>query len=190
MISPRAVVEFWFSDRAMPLWFERDRAFDEDIRERFGAAVHAAQMGGMEEWRATPEGTLALLILLDQMGRNIHRGEAKAFLGDSRALAVARDAIAKGFDRQFGFQRRRFIYLPFEHSEAMDDQDLAVRLFTDLIDDCAPEDRADAETQLDYVHRHRVIIKRFGRYPHRNAALGRETTEAEAEFLKGPNSSF
>lgn len=190
MIDPRTVVDFWFCDRARPLWFEKDRAFDEEIRARFGAAVHAAQMGGMDEWQATPEGTLALLILLDQMGRNIHRGEAKAFLGDLRALAVARTAIAKGFDRHFGFQRCRFIYLPFEHSEAMEDQELAVQLFTTLMNNCAPEDKRDAEEQLDYVHRHRVIIQRFGRYPHRNAALGRETTEAEAEFLKGPNSTF
>ena len=190
MSNPRAVVDFWFSDRAKPLWFEKDAAFDEEIRARFGAAVHAAQMGGMEEWQATPEGTLAILILLDQMGRNIYRGEAKAFLGDLRALAIARAAIAKGFDRQFGFQRRRFIYLPFEHSEAMEDQDLAVQLFTLLMNDCDPADRQGAEEQLDYVHRHRVIIQRFGRYPHRNAALGRETTAAEAEFLKGPNSSF
>jgi uncharacterized protein (DUF924 family) len=184
------VVEFWFSDRAKPLWFERDGGFDEEIRERFGAAVHAAQMGGMEEWRATPEGTLALILLLDQMARNIYRGEAKAFLGHRRALALSRDAIAKGYDRYFDFQRRRFIYLPFEHDETMEEQDFAIRLFTALLEDCPPENRQEAEDQLDYAHRHRAIIQRFGRYPHRNAALGRETTEAEAEFLKGPNSSF
>lgn len=190
MGNPRAVVEFWFSERARPLWFEKDPAFDDEIRARFAAAVHDAQMGGMEEWQATPEGTLALLILLDQMGRNIHRGEAKAFLGDRRALAVADAAIAKGFDRGFGFQRRRFFYLPLEHSEAIADLDRSIELFTAALNDCAPEDRRDAEEQLDYAHRHRVIIRRFGRYPHRNAALGRETTEAEADFLKGPNSSF
>lgn len=189
-MNPRAVVEFWFSERARPLWFEKDRDFDAEIRARFGAAVHAAQTGGMEEWRETPEGALALLILLDQMGRNIYRGEAKAFLGDPRAMAVAIDAIAKGYDRRFGFDRRRFFYLPFEHSESLADQDLSIRYFTALVEACDPADRPRAEEQLDYAHRHRVIIQRFGRYPHRNAALGRQTTEAEADFLKGPNSSF
>lgn len=190
MTDPRTVVEFWFADRARALWFEKDRDFDAEIRRRFAAAVHAAQCGGMEEWRATPSGTLALVLLLDQMARNIYRGEAKAFLGDPRALAIARETIARGIDRGFGFQERRFLYVPFEHSESLADQDRAIELFTDLMNGCDPAFRQEAEEQLDYAHRHRVIIQRFGRYPHRNAALGRETTAAEAEFLKGPNSSF
>lgn len=189
-VDPRMVVDFWFSERARSLWFEKDREFDAEIAARFDAAVHAAQMGGMEEWLATPDGTLAVLILLDQMARNIHRGEAKAFLGDRRAVAIARDAIGRGDDRRFPFPKRRFFYLPFEHSEAMADQYLSIRCFTALVEDCAPEHRKEAEEQLDYAHRHRVIIERFGRYPHRNAALGRETTAAEADFLNGPNSSF
>jgi uncharacterized protein (DUF924 family) len=190
MTDPRAVVEFWFADRARTLWFERDRDFDADIRQRFADAVHAAQLGGLEDWRATPQGTLALVLLLDQMARNIHRGEAKAFLGDPRALAISRETIARGQDRGFGFQERRFLYLPFAHSEAIADQDRAIELFTDLMNGCEAAFRREAEKQLDYAHRHRAIILRFGRYPHRNAALGRETTAAEAEFLKGPNSSF
>ena len=143
MVDPRAVVEFWFSERARSLWFEKDQDFDTEIATRFGAAVHEAQIGGMEEWLATPDGTLAVLILIDQMARNIHRGEAKAFLGDRRAVVIARDAIARGIDGRFAFPKRRFFYLPFEHSEAMADQDLSIRCFTALVEDCAPEHRSE-----------------------------------------------
>ncbi|WP_374380010.1 DUF924 family protein [Dongia sp.] len=190
MTDPRAVLDFWFSARSQPLWFEKDRAFDEEIRHRFGAAVHEAQMGGFEGWSESPTGCLALLILLDQMSRNIYRDEAKAFLGDVRARAVAEKAIARGFDRTFPFQQRRFFYLPFEHAEELAIQDRSIELFTRLRDETDGPDREDAEEQLDYAHRHRDIIKRFGRYPHRNGALGRTSTEDEIDFLKGPGSSF
>lgn len=190
MIDPRAVIEFWFAPHAKALWFEKDRAFDEDIRARFGAAIHEAQMGAFEEWRATPMGTLALLILLDQMSRNIYRGQAKAFLGDARALGIADAALKRGDDKGFDFEQRRFFYLPFEHAEDMVNQERSIQLFTQLYEETPAQDRARAEEQLDYAHRHRDIIKRFGRYPHRNAALGRPSTEAETEFLKGPGSSF
>lgn len=190
MSDPRAILDFWFSPRAEPLWFEKDRAFDEEIRQRFGTAVHEAQMGGFEAWAESPTGSLALLILLDQMSRNIYRGEAKAFLGDARARAVAEKAMARGFDRSFSFRQRRFFYLPFEHAEDMSNQDRAVDLFTRLRDETAGPERDEAEVQLDYAHRHRDIIRRFGRYPHRNEALGRESTEDELAFLKIPGSSF
>ncbi len=190
MSDPRAILDFWFSARARPLWFEKDQAFDAEIGARFGAAIHEAQMGGFEAWSESPSGCLALLILLDQMARNIHRGEAKAYLGDARARAVAEKAIARGFDRTFQFQQRRFFYLPFEHAEDMATQDRSIELFTRLRDETDGPDREDAEEQLDYAHRHRDIIKRFGRYPHRNAALGRLSSEAEEAFLKEPGSSF
>ena len=190
MSNPRAVIEFWYSQRARPLWFEKDTAFDEEIRSRFGADIHAAQLGAFDEWRATPMGTLALLILLDQMSRNIYRGEAKAFLGDVRALGVADAALKRGDDKGFDFEQRRFFYLPFDHAEDMANQERSIQLFTQLYEETPAQDRARAEEQLDYAHRHRDIIKRFGRYPHRNAALGRPSTEAETEFLKGPGSSF
>lgn len=186
MTTPREVLQFWFSERARPLWFEKDRDFDEDIRARFGQAVHAAQLGGFADWRGSPDGALALLLLIDQFARNLYRGTAKAFLGDALARDVAAEAIARGFDKRFAFPDRVFIYLPFEHCETLANQDRYIALLTD----CLREFGDVAAEYLEYAHKHRNIIKRFGRFPHRNAALGRETTEEEAEFLKGPDSSF
>lgn len=188
--TPRAILEFWFSPRARPLWFEKDKAFDEEIRARFGAAIHAAQQGALDSWQQSPEAALALLLLLDQFGRNVYRGQAKAFLGDERARQIADRAIAKGFDRQFDYNRRRFFYLPFEHGESLADQQRAIALFERAVDEVPPQDRDCALEQLDFAHRHRIIIERFGRFPHRNEALGRPSTEAEADFLRGPDSSF
>ncbi len=190
MSDPRTVLDFWFSAHVRALWFEKDRAFDDDIRRRFGAAVHEAQMGGFAGWVESPEGSLALLILIDQMSRNIYRGEAKAFLGDPRARAVADAAIAREFDKGLPIYRRSFFYLPFEHAEDMASQDRAIHLFTRMVESAAPDEKAEAENQLDYAHRHRDIIKRFGRFPHRNEAMGRPSTEDEIAFLKKPGSSF
>ena len=186
MSTPRDILQFWFSENARPLWFEKDAAFDADIRARFGPLVHQAQLGGFEEWRSSPDGTLALLLLLDQFARNIFRGEAKAYLGDARAREVAAEAIARGFDQRYPFPDRVFFYLPFEHCETLANQDRHIA----LMEACVREFGEVAAEFLEYAHRHRAIIQRFGRFPHRNAALGRETTEEEAEFLKGPNSSF
>ena len=186
MGTPREVLQFWFSERARLLWFEKDAAFDEDIRARFGPMVHEAQMGGFEAWRSSPDGALALLLLIDQCARNIHRGTAKAYLGDARAREIAAEAIARGFDQRYPFPDRVFFYLPFEHCETLANQDRYIA----LLQGCVREFGEIATDYLEYAHRHRNIIKRFGRFPHRNEALGRETTEEEAEFLKGPNSSF
>lgn len=186
MTTPREVLQFWFSDRARPLWFEKNRDFDAEIRERFGQAVHEAQLGGFADWRTSPDGALALLLLIDQFARNLYRGTAKAFLGDALAREIAAEAIARGFDKRFPFPDRNFIYLPFEHGETLADQDRYIALLTD----CLREFGDVAAEYLEYGHKHRNIIKRFGRFPHRNAALGRESTEEELEFLKGPNSSF
>ena len=128
MSSPREILEFWLSDRARPLWFEKDSVFDADIRARFGPLVHQAQLGGFEEWRTSPDGALALLLLLDQFARNIFRGQAKAFLGDPRARAVAAEAVARGFDRRYPFPDRVFFYLPFEHGETLANQDRFIAL--------------------------------------------------------------
>lgn len=190
MTDPRAILDFWFSARARPLWFERDKAFDAEIETRFGAAVHAAQGGGFDFWRQSPDGCLALLILLDQMGRNIYRGQAKAFLGDARAREVADWALSRGFDLGLPFDRRRFFYLPFEHGEDMANQDRSVDLFTRLYAEVTPEEKEAAEVQLDYAHRHRDCIRRFGRFPGRNAALGRPSSEDEAAFLGNPKNLF
>ena len=186
MTNPREVLQFWISDRARPLWFEKNKEFDAEIRARFGAAVHEAQLGGFADWRASPDGAMALLLLIDQFARNLYRGTAKAFLGDALARDIAAEAIARGFDKSFPFPDRLFLYLPFEHCETLANQDRFIALLTD----CLREFGDVAAIYLEYGHKHRDIIKRFGRFPHRNEALGRETTKEEAEFLKGPNSSF
>jgi uncharacterized protein (DUF924 family) len=189
-MDPKTVLDFWFSERVQRLCFEKDEAFDAEIRDRFGAAVAQAQAGGFEDWRATPEGALALVILLDQMPRNIHRGSPQAFAGDARALAVAQGIIEAGFDRGFSFAQKRFTYLPFEHSEDPKVQKRALALFGALAVECADADNAEAASQLLYAARHAEIIFRFGRYPHRNRCLGRVSTPAEEAFLKDPMSSF
>jgi uncharacterized protein (DUF924 family) len=189
-LEPGAVLEFWFSGRARPLWFEKDPTFDDEIRRLFGAAVEAAQAGGFAHWRDGAESTLALLILLDQMSRNIHRGSPRAFAGDALALAIATQAVAGGIDRGFDFDRRRFFYLPYEHSEDPTVQARSLQLFADLAATCAPHEKEDAEEQYIYAQRHADIIARFGRYPHRNDCLGRVCTPEELAFLAGPDSSF
>jgi uncharacterized protein (DUF924 family) len=184
MIDPRSVIDFWFSKRVRPLWFAPDKSFDEEIRVRFGTAIHAAQMGAFENWRETQMGALALLLLLDQMPRNVYRGQAKAYLGEVRALTVADAALQRGHDRDLDFAERCFFYLPFGHAEEAAGQERAVQLFTRAYEEAAPVDRRAAEEQLDAAHRRRRITERFARDPHRNAALGRLSTEAEIEFLK------
>jgi uncharacterized protein (DUF924 family) len=190
MTTPREVLEFWFSPQAQALWFEKDKTFDNQIRSRFAAAVHAAQLGELDFWQQSPEGILALLVLLDQFSRNVHRDTAKAFLGDERARQIADRAIAKDVDRQFSYLRQCFFYLPFEHSETLADQQRAIALFTAAVERASPADRDDAIAQLDYAHRHRHIIDRFGRFPHRNEALGRPSTEDEIAFLRERDSAF
>jgi uncharacterized protein (DUF924 family) len=189
-MRPKDVLDFWFSERVQLLCFERDDAFDAEIRTLFGAAVAEALAGGFEDWRTTPEGALALVILIDQMPRNIHRGSAQAFAGDPRALAIAEQMIDAGFDRGFSFVQRRFTYLPFEHSEDRKVQKRSLALFGALAVECAAEHDVDAAVQLLYAARHAEIIFRFGRYPHRNACLGRVSTPEEEAFLKEPISSF
>src|SRR5213593_818424 len=130
MSTPREMLQFWFSERARLLWFEKDTAFDEDIRARFGPMVHEAQLGGFEAWRSSPDGALALLLLIDQCARNIHRGTAKAYLGDARAREIAAEAIARGFDQRYPFPDRVFFYLPFEHCETLANQERYFAIIT------------------------------------------------------------
>jgi uncharacterized protein (DUF924 family) len=172
------------------LCFERDAAFDAEIREHFGAAVAGAETGGLQGWRETPEGSLALILLLDQMTRNIHRGTPQAFASDALALGVAEHAVAAGFDRHFTFPRRRFVYLPYEHSEDSAVQKRGLALFCAMVLESGPEHDAGAAEQLVYAARHAEIVFRFGRFPHRNAVLGRASTPEELAFLQEPMSSF
>jgi len=170
--SPSDVTGFW-REAGPDKWFKRDAAFDAALRERFEAAHHAAARGDYDGWRESAEGALALLILLDQVPRNIYRGSPHAFATDPKARQVAGRAIEAGFDMQTDAELRPFFYLPFEHSEDPADQDRAVAL-------CA--ERADAET-LKWARLHRDIVHRFGRFPHRNAVLCRTTTAEEQAFL-------
>jgi uncharacterized protein (DUF924 family) len=187
---PGEVLEFWFSEQARPLWFEQNAAFDEEIRSRFGPTVAAACLGDLSYWVRAVDSSLALVLLLDQFPRNIHRGTLRAYAGDARARAAANTAIERGFDRRTPLDRRFFFYLPFEHSEDPKDQARSVALFRRWAEEHRGAARERALEQMKYVLRHQEIVERFGRFPHRNAILGRESTPEEVAFLREPNSSF
>jgi uncharacterized protein (DUF924 family) len=185
--SPDAVLDFWFGPpphAARDAWFRKDPAFDATIADRFGDMVAAAMAGAYGEWCATAQGALARVILLDQFPRNIHRDTPRAFAGDPRALATADDAIARGLDRELDRFERWFLYLPFEHSESEAAQVRSLALFTALADETG--DRSP----LEWAQKHADVIRRFGRYPHRNAILGLDSTAEEEAFLKQPGSRF
>lgn len=184
-VTPSEVLAFWFDgDRSArrAIWFEQNDAFDTACG-RFTAAVRAARSGALDAWAEEPEGALALIILLDQFSRNLFREEAEAFAGDTRALALARDVIRRGWDQSMTACERMFVYLPFEHSENLDDQDESVRLFEGLAQ--GPDDDT-----AGYARKHRDAIRMFGRFPRRNAALGRASTVAEQEYLAQPSPGF
>jgi len=190
MNSPGEINDFWFCDRAKVLWFEKDPAFDEEIRQRFGRSIAAAAAGELDGWTVAPESCLALLVLLDQFPRNIFRGTPRAFAADAGARRIASLAIERGFDRQMPLARRPFFYLPFEHSEDLADQSRSVALFRAWAEENDGAARDQAFDQLTYVLRHQEAIERFGRFPHRNAILGRQSTPEEIAFLQEPKSSF
>ena len=168
------VVAFW-REAGPKRWFEKDFAFDEEIRRRFSELHDAAADGNLAGWERSAEGALALLILLDQFPRNMFRGEARAFATDPMARAIAAGALVRGFDAQVAPELRGFFYLPFEHSEDLGDQERAVAFY---------QAAGDAEG-LKWAELHADIIRRFGRFPHRNAVLGRSTTPEERAFLDG-----
>lgn len=169
--NPADVLAFW-CEAGPSRWFRKDAAFDEQFRLRFLAAHEAAAAGELDHWAADGQGALALLILLDQFPRNAFRGTSRMFDTDAKAREAARQALREGFDMQVDCELRNFFYLPFVHSEALADQDLAVELTRRL-----------GGEPLRYAVLHREIIERFGRFPHRNAALGRTTTAEEQRFL-------
>ncbi len=177
------VLQFWYDEPAPDpaadgeyntAWFEKNDAFDQAIRDGFEIDVAAAAAGELDALRETPQGCLTLCILLDQFPRNLYRGSAQAFATDPVALSVARHAVANEFHLQLGLTRRMFVYLPFEHSENMEDQNRSVELFK----------ASNDATTYPYALEHYYVISRFGRFPGRNAALGRETTPEEAVFLE------
>ena len=184
----RDVLLFWFGGPAdhgkrHKRWFEKDPALDREIRERFLPLYEAAAAGRLAGWEESAHGCLALILVLDQFPRHIFRGSARAFAADGLALQAARHAVSRGFDQRMLPVERLFLYLPFEHSEALADQLRACELTEPLT---AFEETADAHR---YAIAHRDIVQRFGRFPHRNAALGRPSTPEEIEFLKQPGSA-
>lgn len=189
MIDPmiNRILEFWFgksgdADYGKPksYWFNSTPEIDKQIRHDFGDLYDQAAQGQLQSWQDTPEGCLSLIILFDQFSRNLFRGTPQVFATDSRALSIAKEAILKGFDQKLPLFQRSFLYMPFMHSESLSDQLKSVELFTS----------SGAEAGIDYAVRHKDIIQRFGRFPHRNAILNRESTPDEIEFLKQPGSSF
>jgi uncharacterized protein (DUF924 family) len=187
IVPPAAVLEFWFGAPPLAMraeWFRKDPAFDQRIRESFGALVDRAIDHGLG-WGPAPADRLAEILVLDQFPRNLFRDHARAFAGDARALAIAIAMIEAGDDRALDPVQRWFAYLPLEHAEDLALQDRCVALFEAL----AAEHPASANP-LDYARKHRDVIRRFGRFPHRNRALGRVSTAAEAEYLRQPGSGF
>jgi uncharacterized protein (DUF924 family) len=176
------ILKFWFEETKPVQWFQKNDDFDELIKSQFDTAYTLARQGILEGWKETPLGCLAYILLLDQFPRNMFRGTAQAFETDAHALEIAKHAIEKHFDQALLPIQKRFIYLPFEHSEAIEDQEESVSLFE--------KTKKDDPLGYDYAVRHLKVIERFGRFPHRNALLGRKNTTDETEFLKKPENSF
>ena len=187
MNTSRDVLQFWFGDvpgERRKAWFVKDPAFDTEIRARFLELYEAAARGELEDWKNAAESALALVLVTDQFPRNMFRGKARAFSTDPIALAVAQHVISLKWDTNMRAVERMFAYLPFEHSEVLADQERSMQLFAPLGGFDATKDTPE------FARRHREIVNRFGRFPHRNAALGRPGTPEEIEFLKQPGSGF
>ncbi|SBS33695.1 hypothetical protein MAQ5080_02651 [Marinomonas aquimarina] len=176
----QTVLDFWFIEIEPAQWWQKDVAFDRDIERRFAVLHEQAKAGELYDWRATAHGSLAEIIVLDQFSRNIYRDQPEAFACDPLALALAQFAIEKGMDKSLSQTERSFLYMPFMHSESKRIHSQALRLFEDL----------GNANNLDFERQHKAIIDRFGRYPHRNDILGRESSAEERAFLEQPNSSF
>jgi uncharacterized protein (DUF924 family) len=191
--SPEAILEFWFDakpgtsgyGRMRDIWFEgKNPTFDAEVRTRLGAAHERAIAHGLEDWIATPQSALALVLLLDQVPRNIFRATPRAYASDAQARATTHAALARGHDRTLLPNERLFLYLPLEHSEILADQERYLELVQGLASS------PDAVAIMTAAQRHRDIVARFGRFPHRNEILGRVSTAEEIAFLREPNSSF
>jgi uncharacterized protein (DUF924 family) len=191
MSEASTLLDFWFGapgsaerDRPRDIWFRTDPVFDETLRRQFLGDHERAASGACRAWLDAADSALALVLLLDQLPRNLFRGSPRAFASDPLARDAARQAIGRGFDRGMAPIRRWFLYLPFQHSELLADQELSVALTETLPDD---GDKAEA---LDYARRHHIVIARFGRFPHRNRVLGRASTAEEAAFLQEKRAGF
>ena len=190
-MTPDTVLDFWFGapgsrerGHRRAMWFKKDAAFDEALRAQFGVLHADAAAGQLAAWEGEAASQLALIIVLDQFSRNLYRGLPASFACDATALRLAKNLVARGADAALLPVMRSFVYLPYEHSEAMVDQDESARLFELL--EAEPATKGLAE----WAHKHRDIVQRFGRFPHRNAILGRASTAEEVVFLQQPGSSF
>lgn len=179
-MTPNEIVDFWFKEITPEQWWLKDAAFDQMIKQRFKQVHHSAINGELFTWRANARGRLAEIIVLDQFSRNIYRDTARAFAYDSQALVLAQETIALGVDMELPATERSFIYLPYMHSESLLIHDQAIKLYEQL----------GNASNLAFEIKHREIIKKFGRYPHRNSILKRKSTAEELAFLQQPNSTF
>jgi uncharacterized protein (DUF924 family) len=189
--APQEILDFWFGQEGeegygefQEEWFTKDPEFDREIRDRFEPVYEEAATGELDHWKNEAQSCLALIIALDQFPRNMYRGDARMYAADEKAREAARHAVEHAYDRELSLYGRLFAYLPFEHSEELDDQRLSVKLFRGLAAEMGSEDL------LGYAVRHLEIVEQFGRFPHRNEILGRRTTPEEEAFLEGPDSSF
>lgn len=178
--TPINILDFWFNEITPKQWWEKSDEFDQLIVTRFGALLHAASRCELYEWRISAEGQLAEIIILDQFSRNIYRGKPESFSNDALALALAQCSVAAKSDCEMNTAERAFLYMPYMHSESLLIHENAVSLFS----------QPGMEMNLEFELKHKAIIDRFGRYPHRNDILGRLSTPEEHEFLKSPGSSF
>jgi uncharacterized protein (DUF924 family) len=185
-----AVLAFWFHPAHHDEWYAGRPAFDALIGEHFAHVVALAEAGTLMDWAATPQGWLALLIVLDQFTRNLYRRDPRAWAQDLRAQQLALSGIEEGFDRHLPAIQRVFAYMPLEHAEDMGLQQRCVALFDTLCNDVAPDERSRYDGFLDYARGHEAVIARFGRFPHRNAVLGRTSTPEELAYLAEPGTGF
>ncbi|NND92179.1 MAG: DUF924 domain-containing protein [Granulosicoccus sp.] len=196
--TPAAVLDFWFRDEAtgrMDLpqgqrWFKGGKALDEQLEQRFAALLARGRDGQLDDWLQDAQGTLALIVLLDQFNRNIHRGTAEAFAADAQALAACLHALEQAYPAQLPLTQQVFCFLPLEHDESVASQERSVALFEALAAQAPPELQEFAQGTADFAREHKSIIDRFGRYPYRNAVLGRTSTPAELEWLAQSNTRF
>jgi len=180
VITSDEIIKFWFEEITPKQWWVKDASFDVEIGQRFGATLEAAAKGELVSWRKSAQGRLAEIIVLDQFSRNIYRDNIRAFSSDPIALVLAQEAIGLSLHRELAIEQKKFLFMPFMHSESLVIHEEALILFSE----------PGLEDNLDFERRHKAIIDDFGRYPHRNDILGRQSTEDEIEFLKKAGSSF
>ena len=196
--SPQEVINTWFKDETSAKldipqskrWFLGGKKLDQALSEQYAATLAAANEGKLSHWLDTAQGTLALIVVTDQFNRNINRGTAAAFALDNTALAACKHALAKNYDSQLTITQRVFCYMPLEHDETQESQTHCIALFRKLVENAPPELKTFTQGTLQHALEHQAIIEQFGRYPHRNAVLGRASTRAETDWLDRDNKRF